>query len=147
MFYLSARNSEKKRRKELQMTWLGAAEVQLGLAHWTVWWCTGQCPVRQDSFRWTGHSREKSAAYGYNSPDCPVSQRSPAQRSTAQSAGDAWPMLMVGRGHRTVRYAPDSVRSANCHGSATVACARIIRRPAPDRLQWLSGAPPDRRQG
>jgi hypothetical protein len=33
MFYLSARNSEKKRRKELQMTWLGAAEVQLGLAH------------------------------------------------------------------------------------------------------------------
>jgi hypothetical protein len=36
MFYLSARNSEKKRRKELQVTWLGAAEVQLGLAHRTV---------------------------------------------------------------------------------------------------------------
>jgi hypothetical protein len=26
MFYLSARNSEKKRRKELQMTWLGAPD-------------------------------------------------------------------------------------------------------------------------
>jgi hypothetical protein len=39
MFYLSARNSEKKRRKELQMTWLGAAEVQLGLAHQTIRWC------------------------------------------------------------------------------------------------------------
>jgi hypothetical protein len=36
MFYLNARNSEKKRRKELQMTWLGAAKVQLGLAHRTV---------------------------------------------------------------------------------------------------------------
>jgi hypothetical protein len=46
MLYLSARNSEKKRRKELQMTWLGAAEVQLGLGHQIVRWCTGQCPVR-----------------------------------------------------------------------------------------------------
>jgi hypothetical protein len=46
MFYLSARNSEKKRRKELQMTWLGAAKVLLGLAHRTVRWCTGQCLVR-----------------------------------------------------------------------------------------------------
>jgi hypothetical protein len=72
MFYLSARNSEKKRRKELKMTWLGAAKVQLGLAHRTIRWCTGQCPVRQASNRRIGHSREKSAAYGYNSPDCPV---------------------------------------------------------------------------
>jgi hypothetical protein len=31
----------------LQKTWLGAAEVQLGLAHRTVQWCTGQCSVRQ----------------------------------------------------------------------------------------------------
>jgi hypothetical protein len=36
-------------------------------------------------------------AYDYNSPDCPVSQR-----SVAQSAGDAWPAPTVGRGHRTV---------------------------------------------
>jgi hypothetical protein len=49
-----------------------------------------------------------SAAYGYNSPDCPVSQRSPAQRSTAQSACDAWPTPTVGWGHRTVSGAPTS---------------------------------------
>jgi hypothetical protein len=49
MFYLNARNSEKKRRKELQMNWLGTAEVQLGLAHRTVRWGTGQPPVRQAS--------------------------------------------------------------------------------------------------
>jgi hypothetical protein len=54
-------------------------------------------------------------------PDCPVSQRSPAQRSTAQSAGDAWPALTVDRGtglsdvhrtvsgvHRTVSGAPSA---------------------------------------
>jgi hypothetical protein len=120
------------------MTWLGAAEVLLGLAHRTVRWGTGQCLVRQASLWWTCHSREKSAAYGYNSPDCPVSQR-----SAAQSAGDAWPAPTVGRGHRTVRCAPDSVWCAIWPGDATVVCARIGRRSAPDRLHWLSGGAPD----
>jgi hypothetical protein len=54
-----------------------------------------------------------SAAYDYNSSDCPVSQRPPAQWSAAKSAGDAWPAPTVGKGHRTVRCAPDSVRCAN----------------------------------
>jgi hypothetical protein len=35
-----------------------------------------------------------------------VSQRSPAQRSAAQSTGDAWPAPIVGRGHRIVSGAP-----------------------------------------
>jgi hypothetical protein len=69
-------------------------------------------------------------------PDCPVSQRPPAQRSTVQSAGDASPAPTVGRGHRTVRC-------ANCHESATVGCARIGKRSAQDMLQWLSGGAPD----
>jgi hypothetical protein len=37
-----------------------------------------------------------------------VSQRPPEQRSTAQSAGDAWPKPTVGWGHRTVFGAPTS---------------------------------------
>jgi hypothetical protein len=41
MFYLSARNSEKKRRKDLQMTWLGTTKVLLAIIHRTVRWCTG----------------------------------------------------------------------------------------------------------
>jgi hypothetical protein len=61
-----------------------------------------------------------------------VSQRPPAQRSVAQSAGDAWPAPTVGRGHRTVRC-------ANCHESATVASARIGRRSSTGHEQWLSG--------
>jgi hypothetical protein len=72
-----------------------------------------------------------------------VSQRPPAQRSAAQSAGDAWPAPTVGRGHRTVRCAPDSVRCANCHESATVVCARIGRRSRTEHEQWLSGGAPD----
>jgi hypothetical protein len=87
-----------------------------------------------------------SAAYGYNSPDCPVSQRPPAQRSAVKSTGDVWPAPTVGRGHRTVRCAPNSVRCANCHKSATVGCARLGRESRTGHEQWLSGAPPDRRQ-
>jgi hypothetical protein len=84
-----------------------------------------------------------SAAYDYNSLDCPVSQRPPAQRSAAKSAGDAWPAPTVGRGHQTVRCAPDSVRCANQPEDPTVGCARNGRRFAPDMLQWLSGGAPD----
>jgi hypothetical protein len=72
-----------------------------------------------------------------------VSQRSPAQRSAAQSAGDAWPAPMVGRGHRTVRCASDSVRCANCHVSAMAVCARIGRRSRTGHEQWMSDGIPD----
>jgi hypothetical protein len=72
-----------------------------------------------------------------------VSQRPRAQRSAAQSTGDAWPAPTVGRGHRTVRCAPDSVRCANCHESATVVCARIGRRSRTGHEQWLSRGAPD----
>jgi hypothetical protein len=122
---------------------LCTAKTQLSLAHRTVRWCTRQCLVRQAGLRLTGHSREYLASYDYNSPDCPVSQRSPAQRSVAQSAGDVWPAPTVGRGHRTVRCAPDSVWCANQPGVATVDYARKGNKSALDRLQWMSGGAPD----
>jgi hypothetical protein len=97
---------------------------------------------------------KRSVAYDYNSLDCPVSQRSTAQRSAAQSVGDVWPAPTVGRGHRTVRFAPDSVRCANGPRAATIACAgkrkEIGTGQATVVVQWrtkLSGAPLDRRQG
>jgi hypothetical protein len=86
---------------------------------------------------------KRSAAYDYNSPDCPVSQRSPAQRSAAQSAGDAWPAPMVGRGHRTIRCASDSVRCANGPEAATVDCACFGKQSRTEQLQCLSGGAPD----
>jgi hypothetical protein len=72
-----------------------------------------------------------------------VSQRPPAQRSAAKSAGDAWLAPTVGRRHRTVRCAPDSVRCANGYNSARVNCAILGRRSAPDTEQYMSGGAPD----
>jgi hypothetical protein len=99
--------------------------------------------VRQASSSELATLGKTSAAYDYNSPDYLVSQRPPAQRSAAKSAGDAWLAPTVGRGHRTVRCAPDSVRCANCHQSATVGCARFGRESGTEHEQWLSGGTPD----
>jgi hypothetical protein len=87
--------------------------------------------------------RLKFTGQSGGSLDCPVSQRSTPQRSAAKLAGDTWPAPTVGRGHRTIRCAPDSVRCANRRRGATVVCARKGRRSAPDKLQWLSGGAPD----
>jgi hypothetical protein len=83
------------------------------------------CPVRQAGSSERATLENSSAAYDYNSPDCPVSQRPPAQRSAAQSARDAWPQPTVGWGHRIVRC-------ANGYNSATIGCAILGRRSAPD---------------
>jgi hypothetical protein len=72
-----------------------------------------------------------------------VSQRSPAQRSDAQSTGDAWPAPTVGSGHWTVRCAPDSVWCAIQPGVATVGCVRNGRKSCTGHEQWLSGGAPD----
>jgi hypothetical protein len=68
-----------------------------------------------------------------------VSQQPPAQRSAAKSAGDAWPAPTVGRRHRTVRCAPDSVLCTNGYNSAMVGCAILGRQFAPDHEQCMSG--------
>jgi hypothetical protein len=52
-----------------------------GLAHRTVQWCTGQCPVRQAGQRRSSRSRESTELYDYNSPDCPVSHPRRTRRS------------------------------------------------------------------
>jgi hypothetical protein len=72
-----------------------------------------------------------------------VSQRPPAQRPAAKSAGDAWLAPTVGRRHRTVRCAPDSVWYANSYNSATVGYAILGRRSATDYEQYMSGGAPD----
>jgi hypothetical protein len=76
-------------------------------------------------------------------PDCPV-----GQRSTAPTVGRTIRVRhvgapTVGRGHRTVRCALNSVRCAKCRNSATVGCAILGRRSASDHKQWMSGGAPD----
>jgi hypothetical protein len=81
-------------------------------------------------------------AYDFNSPDCPVSQRPPAQRSAASTT--------VGRqirGRSVARSngrqgAPDCpVRQLT--KSATVGCAIKGRRSRTGQLQGMSGGTPD----
>jgi hypothetical protein len=55
---------------------LKSAEVYPGLAHRTVRCATGQCPVHQGLQLRTAHLPEFWGPLRYNSPDCPVCQRS-----------------------------------------------------------------------
>jgi hypothetical protein len=76
-------------------------------------------------------------------PDCPVSQRSPEQRSTAQSSRDTWtaPTVSWCTGlsgvHRTVSGAPISPKEQRSD------MPNLEGDHAPDSLQDLSGGVPD----
>jgi hypothetical protein len=72
--------------------------------------CTGQCPMPRLACSTNslllgkvGGATVKFTRLSGVSPDCPVSQLRPRQRSAAQSAGDAWPAPTVTRPHQTVR--------------------------------------------
>jgi hypothetical protein len=89
--------------------------------HRTVRWCTelsGESSAANSSL-----SGKASGRRGYNSPDCPVSQRSPAPTVGREICGRHVAAPTVSRGHQTVRCAPDSVRCANGLGVATIGCA------------------------
>jgi hypothetical protein len=82
-------------------------------------------------------------------PNCPVSQQSvgPTVGHIIRARRVAEPT--VRRGHRTVRWAPDSVRCANGSEPPTVGFAKEGKKSALDSVRWctgLSGAPGDRRQ-
>jgi hypothetical protein len=100
------------------------SKLQLGLAHWTVRWCTGQCPVRQAgprelaalgtrrrrtdknhrTVRWcTGLSGEPSAA-----------NSSPSGKANGRCGYNSPDCPVV---HRTVRWC------TGLSGEPTVACA------------------------
>jgi hypothetical protein len=125
MFYLSARNSEKRRRKEPRR--LGSVQQNLssvwhiglsGAPGWSlvnrplsgkVWRRTARI---HRTVRWcTGLSGEPTVVYANGRPRNP--------RATRGSSN--------GR-----QRAPDSVRCANWPRAATVVCARKGRRLAPD---------------
>jgi hypothetical protein len=126
IFCLSARNREKRIRKRLgseQPTpaWLGTPDCPVrqagprekaalgtrrrrtAIIHWTVRWCTGLSG--ESSAANSSPSRKAKGRRGYNSPDCPVSQRSPAPTVGRAIFARHVVAPTVGRGHRTVRCA------------------------------------------
>ena len=110
---------------------------------------TGQCPVRQAGSSELAALGNSPAMYGYNSPDCPVSQRSagPTVGHAICAGHVAEPTAR--RGHRTVRCAPDMSGAPTAPASATVDCAVYGRKSGTGQCPvctGLSGAPVDRRQ-
>jgi hypothetical protein len=93
----------------------GIRRQRTTIIHQTVRWCTGL----------SGEPMAASATVG----------RQIRGRCLARSNGR--------QGHRIVRCAPDSVRCANGYNSATVGCAILERRSAPNNEQWMSGGAPD----
>jgi hypothetical protein len=87
--------------------------------------------------------RLKFTGLSGGAPDCPVSQRSTAPMVGRAIRARRVGAPTVGRGHRTVRCAPDSVRCANCRKTATVGCARKGMRSRTGQLQGLFGGTPD----
>jgi hypothetical protein len=124
------------------MTWHDAGEVQLGLAHRTV-----RC-ARLDSGEKValGKNRRRTTIIHRTFRWCTRLSGEPTVASTTVGRAIRGRRLTRAndwQGHRTVRCAPDSFRCAIWPGDATIVCARIGRRSAPDRLQWLSGGAPD----
>ena len=92
---------------QLEMSWLEQPRI-------CSVWSTGQCPVRQAGSSEVAALGNSPATYGYNSPDCPVSQR-----SATRSARDTWPSQRLEGGtglsgvHRTCPVCTGHVRCAN----------------------------------
>jgi hypothetical protein len=119
-------------------------------------WCTGQCPVCQTGSGELAALGKELTAYGYNSPDCPVSQRSAGPTVGCAICARHVAEPTVGRGHRTVRCANGSkaangrlrqIRKEICTGQCpvvhrTVRCARRqkARIAFPDCSQRLLAA-------
>jgi hypothetical protein len=144
MFYLSARNSEKKRRKEPKR--LGSVQPRLSSV-----WHTGLSGGVPDSVRCARLASRELATLSKNRRRTAIIHRTVrwcTGLSGEPTVGRAIRRRRVAyangqQGHRTVRCAPDSVQCANWPRDATIVCAIIGRRSALDRLQGLSGGAPD----
>jgi hypothetical protein len=141
------------------MSWLEQPRICSVWEHRTVRWCTGQCLVRQAGSSEVAALGNSPATYGYNSPDCPVSQR-----SAARSARDTWPSQRLEGGtglsgvHQRLQVcqrsaslfkernqAPDSVRCApDCPVHQTTEgknCLPRLLSTAPSCLGAIKGTP------
>jgi hypothetical protein len=77
-----SQQTNKKTKKGFKCREQKSTEVCPGLAHRTVRCTTGQCPVHQGLQLRTVHLCEFWRPLRYNSPDCPVCQRSNGYFST-----------------------------------------------------------------
>jgi hypothetical protein len=98
------------------------------VGHRTVSGAPGWSPVKVLLSGIDSGVRLKIIGLSDGAPDCPVSQRLPAPTVGRAIFARHVVAPTVGRGHRTVRCAPNSVRCANGPEAATVDCARFGRK-------------------
>jgi hypothetical protein len=138
IYYIIARNREKKRRKKCKR--LGLVQPKSSSV-----WHTGQSGGAPDSVRCARPASGEQVALR-----TAIIHRT-VRWCTGLSGEPTAASAMVGhaiRGRRVAsangrQGAPDSVRCANCHESAMVVCARIGRRSRTEHEQWLTGGAPD----
>jgi hypothetical protein len=126
-----------KRREEKKCKRLGLVQPKSSSA-----WHTGLSGGAPDSVRCARPASGEQDTLGKNRRRTSIIHRT-VRWYTGLSGEPMAASAMVGRairGRRVARAkgrqgAPDSVRCANCHESATVVCAKIGKRSAPDRLQ------------
>jgi hypothetical protein len=133
---------------ELEKRWPCSAKVSSVWVHWTVRWCTGQCPVRQAGSGELAALGKELTAYDYNSPDCPV-------------CTGLYGEPTVGRANGRLRDPRETRGQANGREGAPDCPVCTGQCPVRQRLQGangrlrqrrkeirtgLSGAPGDRRQ-
>jgi hypothetical protein len=127
----------KKRREEKKCKRLGLVQPKSSSA-----WHTGLSGGAPDSVRYARPASGEQTTLGKNRRRTAIIHQT-VRWCTGLSGEPTAASATVGcaiRGQRVARAngrqeAPDSVRCANCHEFATVVCARIGRRSAPDRLQ------------
>jgi hypothetical protein len=124
-----------KREEEKDLA--GAAKTQLGLAHRTVRWCTR---LASGELAALGSFWRRTAIIHRTIQWCTGLSGEPM--ATSATVDRAIRGRRVARANGRVG-APDSVRCANQTGVATVGCANLGRRSAPDMLQCLSSGAPD----
>jgi hypothetical protein len=83
---------------------LGTRRRRMTIINRTIRWCTGLSD--ESSAANSSPSGKAKGRRGYNSPDCPVSQRSPAPTVGRAIFARCVAAPTVGRGHRTVSGAP-----------------------------------------
>jgi hypothetical protein len=126
----------------LEKTWLSSQDsAQSGCtglsggAPDSVWWCTGQCPVRQagsGELTALGFRRRRTAINHRTVRWCTGLSSEP----TVGRANGRPRNLRATRGRANgQKGAPDSVRCANGSGSSTVGCAKIGKKSAPDSVR------------
>ena len=109
--------------------------------HRTIRWCTGQCPVCQAGSGELAALGNKLTSYDYNSPDCPVSQRSAGPTVGRAIGARHVAEPTVGRKHRTVRCAPDCPVRQICNGRQRSAVLFMEINRAPDSVRCAPDCP------